>query len=397
MPGWPPYCSQTRDDHPIFVLDIMSKFFYKNACRARAKIPTLAPSDTSEVKSTQTGRWVVDKSAPSLRNLLIGVLAFSLIVPLPAWSFSRPLGTARAGKVAKLSLDGGKTWLAFNGAALPVLPGAELRTTGGTASVELTSGSRVDVLPFSAVRFQEAQASTEVSVTYGRLTFRVPSQARLDIVTPTARLKGVGQPSLGEVFVSGSGLMGLKMSAGTFNVRPQGSATPPIVAGPEPVFLPQRPASGSFFTTDPIPPPPPQARAVFTPAGENIGYLGPDGRFVIHPGFTQDLTRPLPQKLVRLAAASIPEQQRTQSDAIPLFDVQGRYLGYLAGPVFYAQAPPAAPPSARVAEAAGGVTSAMAVGGAGALAVVGTGVEIFTHRPGHPPCPSPAIPGRPCR
>jgi hypothetical protein len=309
---------------------------------------------------------------------LVVALGLSLNAPLQVWSFSQPLGTARAVTAARISLDDGKTWLTFNGAALPVLQGAELRTTGGTAFVELTSGSRVDVLPFSAVRFSESKATTEVAVTYGRLAFRIPSQARLDIVTPTARLEGVGQPSLGEVFVSGSGLIGLKMSEGTFTVRPQGSGARSIVASLEPVFIPERPASGAFFTSDPLPPAPASARAVFTAAGESIGYLAPDGRFVIQPGFTNDLTRPFSPKLVRLAAASIPEEQRTQGDATPIFDVQGGYVGYLAGPVFYAQAQPAAP----TAQAATGVTRAMAAAGAGVIAAVGAGAGIAVTRGG---------------
>jgi hypothetical protein len=48
----------------------------------------------------------------------------------------------------------------------------------------------------------------------------------------------------------------------------------------------------------------------------------------VHPGFTADLTRPFPNKLVRMAMAAILEESR--SDTTPLFNVNGKYLGYLS-------------------------------------------------------------------
>jgi hypothetical protein len=303
---------------------------------------------------------------------LIGVLIFSLVGSLPVWSFSTPLGTIWAVGGAKITLDHGKSWLAPGGRSLPALPGTELRTTVGTATIELTDGSLIDVLPFSSLRFAEASGTTEMAVAYGRVTFQLPKDTRADFDTPSARLEPTGDEArTGEFFVGDAGLMGLKMSKGTFSVRPKDMATPSVVASREPVFLPKRPASGPLFTSDPQPPVPPNARAVFTPAGESIGYVEPDGRFVISPGFTQNLTRPFAPKLVRLGTASIPEEQRIKGDATPLFDVQGGYVGYLAGPVFYAQAQPA--PNAQITA---GSTSAMAAAGAGVVAAIGAGAGI---------------------
>ena len=51
--------------------------------------------------------------------------------------------------------------------------------------------------------------------------------------------------------------------------------------------------------------------------------------------------------MVRLAMATI--QAGTESDAMPLFDVNGKYLGYLNGSDFY--------PQERVAQAFQGGTS----------------------------------------
>jgi hypothetical protein len=47
---------------------------------------------------------------------------------------------------------------------------------------------------------------------------------------------------------------------------------------------------------------------------------------------------------VQLAASSIAEQHK-KSDAMPLFDVNGASVGYVAGAVFYAQSIQTTPPS----------------------------------------------------
>src|SRR5437016_2530354 len=69
-----------------------------------------------------------------IKSAMLGFLAVSLVAPFPVWSGSTSLGTVRGVRAARLSIDGGKTWLAVTVRALPVLDGAELRTTGGTAA-----------------------------------------------------------------------------------------------------------------------------------------------------------------------------------------------------------------------------------------------------------------------
>src|SRR6266550_2877464 len=91
--------------------------------------------------------------------------------------------------------------------------------------------------------------------------------------------------------------------------------------------------SSDLFGSDTETTPPAHAKAVFTPNGQSIGYVGRAGSLVIYPGYTNDLTRPFSPKLVRLAMNTIPGKDRTD-DATPLFDVNGGYVGYLAGPVF---------------------------------------------------------------
>jgi hypothetical protein len=216
----------------------------------------------------------------------------------------------------------------------------------------MADGSRAALLPFSAARFREDRGAIELALLHGRLTFQLPGDARLEITTPSARLVPVDrQPRAGEIVVSGTGQMGLKMTKGTVQVSPLAAPGRPMLASLEPVFLPARPdTSGPFFTSDPLPPPPAGAKGVFAPGGESIGYLTPEGRLVAHPGFTSDLTRPFPPKLVQLAASSIAEAHK-KSDAMPLFDVNGGNVGYVSGAVFYAQSiqttPPAVPEEKR--------------------------------------------------
>lgn len=285
-----------------------------------------------------------------------------------------------------------------------MLGGSELRTTGGSATLEMADGSRAVLLPFSAARFRDDRGATEISLLHGRLTFELPADSRLEITTPTARLVPVDErPKAGEVVVSGKGQMGLKMRQGTVQVSPLTGASRPMLASLEPVFLPPRPdGAGPFFTSDPLPPPPPSAKGVFAPGGESIGYLDQEGRLVAYPGFTSSLTRPFPAKLVQLAQASIAEEHR-KSDAMPLFDVNGANVGYVAGATFYTQlqttppvtnGPPPKPARAGIPTwvwwAGGGVVlvavGALALGGGGGGG--GGGDEA----PAPPPCATPPCP-----
>jgi hypothetical protein len=152
-----------------------------------------------------------------------------------------------------------------------------------------------------------------------------------------------------------------------------------MTASLEPVFLPKRPATaGPLFTVDAPAMAPIGSRSVFSPKGESLGYVRPDAQLVVHPGFTADLTHPFPVKFVQLAMAKVPEKDR--GDATPLFDVNGGYLGYLAGPMFYAQAQIAQGQVAQAVEGApaGGTvlgmsTNTFLAAAGGTLAAVGGG------------------------
>src|SRR5438552_3469970 len=130
---------------------------------------------------------------------------------------------------------------------------------------------------------------------------------------------------------------GVKMAEGRLNVHPTTPGGQTMVASVDPVFIPKRPTgSGPLFAVDGPIAPPAGAKAVFSPSGESVGYIAPDGGLAIHPGFTADLTQPFSPKLVRLAMNSIQDTDQ-RDDATPLFDVSGSYVGYLSGPVFFAQ------------------------------------------------------------
>lgn len=273
------------------------------------------------------------------RTVLAGALVLALAVPLPSWSQSASLGTARGVRGIELSWDSGKSWLPLGGRALPILEGTRIRSTTGGAWLDIPDGSRIRVFPFSQLGIEGTGRAVEVALGYGRLTFRLPAATRVELRTVSARLVPAGQTEVlaGELFVAPDGTLGLKMAEGRLAVQELAGRQRALLAALEPVFLPKRPETpGPFFSSEMVSEPPPDARGVYTTQGESLGYLRPDARLVVHPGFTADLTRPFPPKLVQLAMARIPAEHR--SDAMPLFDVHGGYVGYVSGPTFYAQA-----------------------------------------------------------
>ena len=320
---------------------------------------------------------------PFARTAMIATLSASLALPVPPVTASVLLGTARGPEAARLSLNGGKSWLSLGGRSLPVLPGTEIRSAAGEAEITLNEGSRILVMPFTALTLAETGRGIEISLAHGRIAFAFPPRTTIEILTPTVRLEPiVGQPMDGELFVTGSGLTGLQMTRGTLNVRRLSQPRDVMLAGVEPVFLPTRPSmAGIYFSGDTPGTPPANARGAFTPDGRSIGYVGRDGALVIEPGYTRNLTRAFSPKLVRLATNAIPDTDRTE-DTTPLFDVNGGYLGYLAGPVFYAQTPTGpTPESSTPAESGAGAAprkglSTPAIAGIGAVSAAGLGIGV---------------------
>lgn len=303
-------------------------------------------------------------------GILVAVLVLALAAPFPGWSAASSLGSARGIRGIDLSWDGGEGWLPLGGRSLPILEGTEIKSTTGGARLEFADGSQVNPAPFTRLAVREVRGTVEVSLLYGRVTFRLPARSRVVIRTPTARLEPGGTAlATGELFVAADGTLGLQMAQGTLEVRDLRRPRP-FLASLDPVFLPKRPEiPGPLFSTELPEKPPADAKGVYTPRGESIGYLTqPDPRFVVHPGFTADLTQPFPRKLVQLAMAKVPAEHR--SDALPLFDVHGGYVGYVAGPTFYAQAQ--LTPGMQVAQVVEGAPPGILAGLAGPGAITTT-------------------------
>lgn len=291
-----------------------------------------------------------------LHVVVVALVLLPWVIPAPGWALAS-LGTGRGTRGVELSLDEGKTWLPFGAHALPILDGAQLRSTSGGASVDLTDGSQVHLFPFSAVRFHEIGSAIEIALLHGRLVFQLPVKTRVDLRTPSARLHPVReQVMVGEVFANGSGTTGLRMAKGSLQVQELSGGRREFLASLEPVILPKPLTTPAALFSSSLPAAPPRgAKAVFNPSGESLGYLGLDGHLVISPGFTASLTHPFSPRLLQLAMARVPEKDRRE--AFPLFDVNGGYVGYVAGSVFYAQAQIS---QAQVAQAIGGAETGIA-------------------------------------
>jgi hypothetical protein len=276
------------------------------------------------------------KALSTTYRLVAALLTVLLVVPIPAAS-AESLGTIRGGTAGRVALDQGKTWVPLMKRSLPIFSGAQVRTAAGGAVIELKDGGRISVLPFSAVRFEPQQPVAGVVLEYGRMKFRLPATTAFSLQTSSGVVRPASAGAIeGELVAGTDGAMGLKMSEGTARLVALKDPAHTMLASLEPVFLPRAPRPGITFSSDTAPMIDRASKAVFGPAGENVGYLQRDGKLVVHPGFAADLSRPMPSRLVRLAMATIPDDQQTQ-DAVPLFDVQGLYVGYLAGPVFHAQ------------------------------------------------------------
>lgn len=282
-------------------------------------------------------------------------LALALGLPVaPVLAGPLSLGTARGTRGVELSLDGTR-WLPLGGRSMPLLEGSRIRTTAGGAVLDLTDGTRLGLLPFSTLAVRSAGDRPEVSLESGRLTFRWAAGARLAVRTATARLTPhASEAAAGEVVAGPT--TGVRLSSGRLEAtgltagHPGPTASRPVlVASRDPFFLPATPAAPRVFAADATITLTTPGRFVFGPRGDSVGYLDPAGGLVVHPGVAADLTGPMPAGTVRLALARIPEARRT--DATPLFDLEGGYVGYVAGPAFFPSVASAAQVPAPAAQA----------------------------------------------
>jgi hypothetical protein len=166
------------------------------------------------------------------------------VLAVHAWSAPASLGTVRGAKTVEFTLNDERTWLPLRGQSYPVMPGMQLRSKATYAAIELIDGSRINLLPFSMAQVQEAPDSIQISLLYGRLSFKLPAATRVEILTTSARLEPQRQGAMaGELFVNREGAIGLKMTMGTLQVQELADAHQVRLASLEPVFIPTR--SGS--------------------------------------------------------------------------------------------------------------------------------------------------------
>jgi len=302
---------------------------------------------------------------------------FLLANSLPALSaVTASLGTASGIRGVEMSLDGGKMWLPLDKRSLPILEATDIRSTSGSAVLDLADGSRLSVYPFSTVRIRQSGKGIDVLLDLGRLGFRLPAGSRVAIATAAARLRtSPGAVRAGEIAVVEGGAVGVRMMQGSATVQELVGAKRTMLAGLQPVFVPTKPASADqVFASATSAPPTKGGQAVFTPTGESLGYLDSDGRLTIAPGYTRDLTSPFPQKLVQAVIARVPEAARAQ--AVPVFNVNGGWVGYLVGSTFHSQDQAASTPGTPGSRS--GATAAWAAAGGGG--VIAIAAAAFTSR-----------------
>jgi len=308
--------------------------------------------------------------------LALLLTVFLLANSLPALSaVSASLGTASGIRGVEMSLDGGKMWLPLGKRSLPILEATDIRSTSGSAVLDLADGSRLTVYPFSTLRIRQPGKTFDVLLDLGRLGFRLPAGSRVAIATAAARLRtSPAEVQAGEIAVVEGGAVGVRMMLGGATVQELVGAKRTLLAGLQPVFVPTKPPSADrVFASATSAPPAKAGTAVFTPKGESLGYLDDSGRLTIEPGYTRDLTSPFPQKLVQAVTARVPESVRAQ--AVPLFNVNGSWVGYLVGSTFHPQDRAASTPGAG---SKSGATAAWAAAGSGG--VVAIAAAAFTSR-----------------
>lgn len=284
-----------------------------------------------------------------LHGLLVSLLVSLVVVQvdLARGASAASIGTASGMRAAEMSLDGGKTWFALGKQTVPILEGAEMRSAAGAVLIDLADGSRLNLLPFSAVRIKDAGARAVVSLVAGRLDFQLPPASRAEIGTRVARLEPGRQEAVaGELYAGPGDVAGVQVRQGSVRVHELVGARRTLVAGTEPVFVPRRPegaelvfAADGAATAERA-----GGKAVFNAKGESVGFIAPDGRLVVQPGYTSDLTSAFPGKLVRAVLARVPEGDR--ESAAPVFDVNGRWVGYLLGQTFHGVDPSGTPSGA---------------------------------------------------
>lgn len=286
-----------------------------------------------------------------VRAIAVGFLVTCLLTPAPASAAAAGLGIARGVRDAELSLDGGRRWLSLEDRALPAMAGSHVRTTTGSVTLDLADGSRIALAPFSALR---VEGSGMIDVRYGRVEVRAVPRSALGVTAGSTRvsLADPARPTVAEVVVDPGYATGVQVRQGAVRVQAPNGTSRVARAGDGPVVIGKPIAREAMFGVR-TPLPGATGRAAFTAKGQNVGYLGADGALIVRAGFARDLSGPFAPRTVAQAIARIPETDR--ADAAPIFDVQGRFLGYVRGASFHALTGPTPPAEAAPSSQSGAV------------------------------------------
>src|SRR5438105_6495517 len=98
---------------------------------------------SSRRRHTRSTRdWSSDVCSSDLmwQRFTVLILVATFLAPFHAWGGSAPLGTARAARGVKATLDKGTTWLDLKGNALPVFSRSEERRVGKERSCRRGAG-----------------------------------------------------------------------------------------------------------------------------------------------------------------------------------------------------------------------------------------------------------------
>jgi len=162
-----------------------------------------------------------------------------------------------------------------------------------------------------------------------------------------------------------------------------GSAFPPgfiIKVGASPLFRSEPAYVGSLDRGALTEADPPHCNCpipIYDSPGKNVGYINSNGSLVSCPGCAPDLTTAVP-------ASAVPSGLAHQPDATPVFTVEPAYVGYLLDDRFIGDVERlgcrilfAMPVAGAAAGALGGIgtgvgSTGVALGGAGALAILST-------------------------
>lgn len=328
---------------------------------------------------------------------LVAFLGWSMaaVVPSTARAAELPMGLATGSKEAHVAIDG-KQWALLQGSSNPVYEGTMVRTGKGTASVLLKDGTQLELQPRTLVGLSGSRTAPVVKIAVGRVFFRVPVTSQAALITPSVRYQtkasnrqegadiarvAAPPPSstdlVGEIVVNPRGGSRLGLQNGEMLANSVSDPGLHVIKAGQSVYIPLVGSSDPSFGVMLAQAPPPSepsslpvdAIPVYDADGKSIGYITADGSFASSPGFTPNLPNPVP-------AGTIPPDVTFPPGAKPIFTAHPAYAGYILDDKFVAYVPLGDAAIAGGVGAWGGAGTESTVGLIVGLGVIGAGVGL---------------------